>query len=74
MDLSRKWLSEFVDTSDIGDKAFCDALTLSGSKVETCTRPGAGIEHVVVGKILTMVRHTNSDHMWVCQVDVGRDA
>ena len=74
MDLSRKWLSEFVDTSDIGDKAFCDALTLSGSKVETCTRPGAGIENVVVGKILTMVRHTNSDHMWVCQVDVGRDA
>ena len=72
MDLSRNWLSEFVDTADIDDKAFCDAMTLSGSKVETWSRPGDGIENVVVGKILTMVRHANSDHMWVCQVDVGQ--
>ena len=74
MDLSRKWLSEFVDTADISDKEFCDALTLSGSKVETYTRTGAGIENVVVGKILEMTRHENSDHMWVCQIDVGQNA
>ena len=74
MDLSRKWLREFVDTADLSDKDFCDAMTLSGSKVETWAYTGEGIENVVVGKILTMVRHANSDHMWVCQVDVGRDA
>ena len=74
MDLSRKWLSEFVDTADIGDKDFCDALTLSGSKVELCRRTGEGIENVVVGRILEMVRHENSDHMWVCQIDVGQGA
>ena len=29
---------------------------------------------MVVGKVLSMVRHPNSDHMWICQVDVGGDA
>jgi len=74
MDLSRKWLSEFVDLSDIDDKTFADEMTLSGSKVETVRRTDGEIKNVVVGKILEMVRHENSDHMWVCQIDVGRDA
>ena len=34
MNLSRKWLSEFV-TVDANDKDFAEAMTLSGSKVET---------------------------------------
>ena len=72
MDLSRKWLNEFVDLADVSDKAFNDEMTLSGSKVETITREGAEIKNVVVGKILEMVRHENSDHMWVCQIDVGQ--
>ena len=74
MDLSRKWLNEFVGLADVDDKAFNDAMTLSGSKVETVTREGAEIKNVVVGKILEMTRHENSDHMWVCQIDVGADA
>ena len=32
------------------------------------------IRNIVAGRIVEMVRHTNSDHMWVCQVDVGGDA
>lgn len=74
MNVSRRWLNEFVGLSDIGDKAFCDAMTLSGSKVETVSREGSEIENVVVGEILEMTRHENSDHMWVCRVDVGQDA
>jgi len=74
MILSRKWLNEFVDLRDVSDKEFNDEMTLSGSKVETVTREGSEIKNVVVGKILEMVRHENSDHMWVCQIDVGRDA
>ncbi len=73
MILSRKWLNEFVDLRDVSDKAFNDEMTLSGSKVETVEREGAEIKNVVVGKILEMVRHENSDHMWVCQIDVGQD-
>ena len=74
MILSRNWLNEFVDLKDITDKEFNDEMTLSGSKVETIERPDENLKNVVVGKILEMKRHENSDHMWVCQVDVGGDA
>ncbi len=70
MNLSRKWLNEFV-TVTVGDKEFAEDMTLSGSKVETWTDLGAEIEKVVVGKVLELHRHENSDHMWVCSVDVG---
>ena len=73
MILSRNWLNEFVDLHDITDKQFNDEMTLSGSKVETIERPCSEIKNVVVGKILEMVRHENSDHMWVCQIDVGQE-
>ena len=70
MILSRNWLNEFVDLKDITDKEFNDEMTLSGSKVETIERPDENLKNVVVGKILEMKRHENSDHMWVCQIDV----
>ena len=75
MNLSRKWLTEFVDgvsVSDIDDREFSEAMTLSGSKVETYEDLGAEIKNVLVGKILSMEKHPDSDHMWVCQVDVGQ--
>ena len=72
MILSRNWLNEFVDLKDITDKEFNDEMTLSGSKVETVERPDENLKNVVVGKILEMKRHENSDHMWVCQIDVGQ--
>ena len=70
MNLSRKWLNEFV-TVDADDKAFDEAMTLSGSKVETTADLGAELSNVVVGRILSMERHPDSDHMWVCQIDAG---
>ncbi len=73
MNLSRKWLNEFVQI-DASDRDFAEAMTLSGSKVETTEDLGAQIQNVVVGRVLSMERHPNSDHMWVCQVDVGKDA
>ena len=63
--LSRKWLNEFV-TVAADDKEFDEAMTLSGSKVETTADLGAEISNVVVGRILSMERHPDSDHMWIC--------
>ncbi len=68
--LSRKWLNEFVSIH-ANDHDFAEDMTLSGSKVETTENLGAEILNVVVGKVLEIVRHENSDHMWICQVDVG---
>ena len=72
MKLSRKWLNEFVAV-DANDKDFAEAMTLSGSKVEGTEDLGAEISNVAAGRITAMERHPDSDHMWVCQLDVGRD-
>ena len=71
MILSRKWLEDYVDTKDISDKEFCDAMTLSGSKVEEYNVEGSELENIVVGKINSLERHPDSDHLWICKVDVG---
>ena len=74
MKLNRKWINEdFVDLSNVSDKDFVETLTVFGQKVETWERMDAEIKNVVVGKVLSMVRHPNSDHMFICQVDVGQD-
>ncbi len=52
MNLSRKWLSDFVDVRDISNKDYCDRMTATGSKVEGVTVLGDDIENVVVGRIL----------------------
>ncbi len=71
MNLSRKWLNEFVEI-DVDDREFAEAMTLSGSKVEGTTDLGAEISGVVVGRIKAMERHPDSDHMWICRADVGK--
>ncbi|MBQ3147219.1 MAG: phenylalanine--tRNA ligase subunit beta [Oscillospiraceae bacterium] len=74
MKLNRKWLhEEFVDLSHISDKEYVEKLTVFGQKVETWERMDAEIKNVIVGKVLSIVRHENSDHMWVCQIDVGQE-
>lgn len=73
MNLSRKWLNEFVDLplEEVGDKAFAEAMSVSGSKVETTEDLGERMQNVKVGRILSIEKHPNSDHMLVTQIDAG---
>ena len=74
MKLNRKWINEeFVDLSHVSDKEYVEKLTVFGQKVETYERLDAEIKNVVVGKVVSIERHQNSDHMWICQVDVGQE-
>lgn len=73
MNLSMKWLADYVDVN-VPIKDYCHALTMAGQKVECYEVEGAEISNVVVGKILSVVPHENSDHLVVCQVEVGKDA
>ena len=74
MKLNRKWLNEeFVDLSHVSDKEYVEKLTVFGQKVETYERMDAEIKNVKVGRVVSIVRHENSDHMWVCMVDVGEE-
>lgn len=74
MDLSRRWLLDYVDINDIDEKTFADDMTLSGSKVESWSTEGEELKNIVVGQILSLERHPDSDHMWICSVDAGDDA
>ena len=75
MKLNRKWINEeFVDLSHVSDKEYVETLTVFGQKVETYGRMDADIRNVVVGQVLSIVPHPNSDHMFICQVDVGQEA
>lgn len=74
MKLNRNWINEeFVDLSNVSDKEFVETMTVFGQKVETYERMDAQIKNVVVGKVMSIVRHQNSDHMWICQMDVGKE-
>lgn len=72
MKVSLKWLSEYVEVpTDL--KAFCDRLDLTGTGVEGVEIAGATFDKVVVGQIAEKKAHPDSDHMWVCQVNVGEN-
>ncbi len=73
MKLSRKWLTEFVDLSleECGDREFAERMSVSGSKVESTEDLSQTMHGVVAGRILSLEKHPNSDHMLVAQLDVG---
>lgn len=71
MNLSMRWLSDYVDL-DCDIKEFVHGMTMSGSKVEGYEIEGDEISNVVVGKVLSVTPHENSDHLVVCQVDVAK--
>lgn len=73
MYLSKKWLLDYIDLK-VSDKEFSDGMTLSGSKVEEYKTEGSELSNIVVGKILSLTKHENSDHLWICSVDVGADS
>ncbi len=71
MNLSMKWLKDYVQTGDMSPRAYCEGMTMSGSKVEGYEIEGQEIQNVVVGQVTAMERHPDSDHMWICQVNLG---
>lgn len=71
MNLSMKWLKEFVDIGPIAPRDFSEAMTMSGSKVECFEVEGGQVENIVVGQVLEIEKHPDADKLVVCQVDLG---
>ncbi len=71
MNLSMKWLADFVAV-DCTPRAFSEAMTMSGSKVEGYEIEGSEISNVVVGKVLSVEKHPDADKLVVCQINIGR--
>lgn len=74
MNISYKWLKEYVDF-DLSPEEVCAALTSTGLEVdaleEVQTIKG-GLKGLYVGKVLTCEQHPNSDHLHITTVDLGK--
>ena len=72
MKTSIEWLLSYTDIDkNIDPKKLASDMTISGSKVETVETIGGDIKRVVVGKCIEVKPHQDSDHLQICQVDVG---
>ncbi len=67
-----KWLKDYVDI-DVDIKAFSDAMTMSGTKVEGYEEVGEGISNVVIGKITDIRKHPDADKLIITKVDIGKE-
>ena len=65
------WLKEFVDTR-LSPREVQHALTMAGVEVSSCQDLGAGMEEVVVARILEMGPHPNADKLSLCRVTDGK--
>ncbi len=71
MNTALSWIKAYVPELDCTDQEYCDAMTLSGTKVEGFERTDKNLEKIVVGQILSIERHPDADKLVVCQVDIG---
>ena len=73
MKLPLSWLDDYTDISGVSPLDYAHKMTMSGSKVESVIDMGAELDKVVTGKIIEIKPHTNSDHLVICQIDVGSE-
>lgn len=71
MFVSYKWLNELVDLGSVTPNELADKMSVTGIEVEGVTVPEAGLKNLVVGNVVECIDHPDSDHLHVCQVDVG---
>ena len=71
--VSYKWLQDYVDVSDISPEELAEKITRSGIEVEEVEKKGEKLKKIVVGHVLSCEEHPNSDHLKICQVDVGEE-
>ncbi|MGY3766077.1 phenylalanine--tRNA ligase subunit beta [Vagococcus vulneris] len=71
--VSYNWLNELVDLTDIPVNELADKMSRTGIEVEDVIVPAEGLKKIVVGDVKECVPHTDSDHLSVCQIDVGED-
>ncbi len=72
MQVSTKWLKDYIDIDLTADE-LAERFTLAGIPVENVIHAGEGLEKVVTGRIEELKAHPDSDHLQVCQMNVGEE-
>ena len=72
MKLPKKWLSEYVDFN-VTNAEFIEKMMWRGFECAGVEKELAEVEGVVTGRVLSVVKHENSEHLNICQVDIGSE-
>lgn len=72
MKVPMQWLEQYADVP-VSAKEYEEQMIMHGTGVEGIEDMGAQVQNVVVGRVLSIAKHENSDHMVICQVDVGEE-
>ena len=71
MNTSLSWIKAYVPGLDVTAQEYTDAMTLTGTKVETFEKLDADLDKIVIGQILSIDRHPDADKLIICQVNIG---
>lgn len=74
MNTALSWIKAYVPELSCTDQEYCDAMTLSGTKVEGYERLDKNLEKIVVGQIDKIEKHPDADKLIVCQVNIGTES
>lgn len=73
MNTTLSWIKAYVPELSCTDQEYCDAMTMSGTKVESYERLDRNLEKIVVGQIKKIEKHPDADKLIVCQVNIGAE-
>lgn len=73
MNTTLSWIKAYVPELSCTDQEYCDAMTMSGTKVESYERLDRNLEKIVVGQIEKIEKHPDADKLIVCQVNIGAE-
>ena len=73
MNTALSWIKAYVPELECSDQEYCDAMTLTGTKVENYERLDKNLEKIVVGQIDKIEKHPDADKLIVCQVNIGSE-
>ena len=71
MNTALSWIKAYVPELECSGQEYLDALTLSGTKVETYECLDKNLKDIYVGQIISIERHPDADKLIICQVDLG---
>ena len=73
MNTALSWIKAYVPEIDCTAQEYADAMTLTGTKVETYEKLDKNLEKIVIGQIEKIEKHPDADKLIVCQVNIGTE-
>ena len=73
MNTTLSWIKAYVPDLTCTAQEYTDAMTLSGTKVEGFEAADRDLDKIVIGQIEKIEKHPDSDHLIICQVNVGAE-